>query len=466
MRQSMSGLEGKFAMKKLKILITGFILWIGSVGNAQEEDTYRFGLLRQYDSVLLVKNREGLSLYRSLKNLDVTENVRLSVGGSWRFQAESFVNEQFNREGRQDNIWYLNRLMLHAHLKINDRLDFFAELGSGWVSGKDHSIPVDKDVLYVNQLFVKYKFTSNLDISVGRHNLRLGSGRLVDVREGPNVRRSFDFAEFNYQINAFRVKTFVSIPVQHGPHVFDNDYLNFDETFSGIYTTTHFTDATNFDAYFFYQKEDGVKYQSGIHNERRISIGVRHFGKYRKLTYNNEMVCQFGRFGNQYIRAWTLSFNLEKETIFFGKSVNIGMKAEAISGDRAPSDSKLNTFDALYPRGAYFGKVARFGPSNLIDVHPYMNMIFRKLRVEVDYAAFWRYSLEDGVYGPALTLDYPDLNNRRFIAHQIGAIAGYQLNNFINIELESNMIFPSGFLEASNKDDTLYHFVLTMEIKF
>src|SRR5690606_8124884 len=146
MRQSMRSLEGTFAMKKLKILITGFILWIGSVGNAQEEDTYRFGLLRQYDSVLLVKNREGLSLYRSLKNLDVTENVRLSVGGSWRFQAESFVNEQFNREGRQDNIWYLNRLMLHAHLKINARLDFFAELGSGWVSGKDHSIPVDKDV--------------------------------------------------------------------------------------------------------------------------------------------------------------------------------------------------------------------------------------------------------------------------------------------------------------------------------
>src|SRR5690606_18797499 len=188
--------------------------------------------------------------------------------------------------------------------------------------------------------------------------------------------------------------------------------------------------------------------------------------KYRKLTYDNEMVYQFGKFGNQDIRAWTLSFNLERETIVFGKSVNLGMKTEAVSGDKTPSDTKLNTFDALYPRGAYFGKVARFGPSNLIDVHPYMNTTFHKLRVEVDYAAFWRYSMEDGVYGPALTLDYPDLNNRRFIAHQIGAIAGYEFNNFINIELESNMIFPADFLESSNKDDTLYHFVLTMEIKF
>ena len=47
---------------------------------------------------------------------------------------------------------------------------------------------------------------------------------------------------------------------------------------------------------------------------------------------------------------------------------------------------------------------------------------FNTLNVEIDYAAFWRYSLEDGDYGAALTMDYPDLNNQRFIANQIGVI--------------------------------------------
>jgi hypothetical protein len=146
--------------------------------------------------------------------------------------------------------------------------------------------------------------------------------------------------------------------------------------------------------------------------------------------------------------------------------MDLGVKTEVISGDTDAMDNKMNTFDALYPRGAYFGRVARFGPSNLIDVHPYIKTEFNKFLIEIDYAAFWRYSLEDGVYGAALTLDYPDLNNERFIAHQIGTIIGYQLNTFVFFELESNVIFPGDFLENSNKGDTLYHFVLTSEIKF
>jgi hypothetical protein len=118
------------------------------------------------------------------------------------------------------------------------------------------------------------------------------------------------------------------------------------------------------------------------------------------------------------------------------------------------------------PRGAYFGRVARFGPSNLIDVHPYANTRFSKVSLELDYAAFWRYSLEDGVYGAAMTLEYPSLNDKRFIANQMGFIAGYQFNHAVGLELEGNVIFPGPFLQENNLDDTLYHVVLTTEIKF
>lgn len=63
-------------------------------------------------------------------------------------------------------------------------------------------------------------------------------------------------------------------------------------------------------------------------------------------------------------------------------------------------------------------------------------------------------------------MGYPPENDERFIGNQIGAIAGYQLGNFINFELESNVIFPGAFLQQSNQGDTLYHFVFTTEIKF
>nr|WP_245405089.1 alginate export family protein [Algoriphagus sp. AGSA1] len=405
-------------------------------------------------------------MYQNLKAINLFEKTTLSIGGSWRFQTESFINEEFDREGSQDNIWFLNRFLIHSHLKAGNSFELFVELGSSLVFDKTEISPVDVDRLYVNQLFAKYQFTSKWDAALGRYNMRLGSGRLVDVREGPNVRRSFDFVEFNYLNSGFKLKTFFSIPVRSEPGVFKNDYLNFNETFSGVYTSTNISSTTDLDVYVLYQKDNDAIYASGKENERRASAGIRHFGKYKKLTYNNEMVYQFGKFGDQAISAWTLSINIERETSLFGNQMALGVKTEAISGDKDAADDKLNTFDALYPRGAYFGRVARFGPSNLIDFHPYVNTYFNKLEVSFDYAAFWRYSMQDGVYGAALTLDYPVIGNGRFIGHQLGTILGYQLNKFIFFELESNVIFPGEFLQTSNREDTLYHFVLTSDIKF
>jgi len=448
-------------------MMTLIAFWIViSEGVAQGKNTYRFALLRQDDSVPVQKDRKGMSWYRSLKHPYESEHHQLTLGGSWRGQVESFVNEQFTTDGRQDNIWNLNRLLFHAHLKLGDRFETFAELGSSWVHGKNNITPVDKDALYVNQLFVAYRLTSNTGLEVGRYNLRLGSGRLVDIREGPNVRRSFDMVRWWHRTKGFEAQAFFSIPVSPEPGTFDNEQLAFDETFSGLYTTAHFSKDTHLDGYVLYQKEDGATYQSGTDNERRVSLGVRHFGKVKGITYNNEAVYQFGSFGNNDVSAWTLSLQVEGELEVSGKAFVLGIKTEAISGDKNDTDGKLNTFDALYPRGAYFGRVARFGPSNLIDVHPYVNTKFNRLSVEVDYAAFWRYSLEDGVYGAAMTLDYPSLNDQRFIASQVGFIAGYRINHAIGMELEGNVIFPGPFLQESNMSDILYHIVLTTEVKF
>jgi len=86
--------------------------------------------------------------------------------------------------------------------------------------------------------------------------------------------------------------------------------------------------------------------------------------------------------------------------------------------------------------------------------------------IEFDYDVFWRNSVNDGVYNAALLLQYPNTNNERFIGQQVGTIIGYKMNNHINLEFESNIIFPGSFLKQSNQSDTLYHFILTTEIKF
>src|SRR5690606_11782460 len=206
-----------------------------------------------------------------------------------------------------------------------------------------------------------------------------------------NVRRSFDMVRWWHRTKGFEAQTFFSIPVSLEPGAFDNGHWTFGETFSGVYTTAHFSKDTHLDAYILYQKEDGATYQRGTDNERRVSMGLRQFGNLEGITYNCDLVFQWGSFGNQDVSAWTLSLQFEGELKVMGKAFGVGIKTEAISGDGNGDDGKLNTFDALYPRGAYFGRVARFGPSNLIDVHTYLSSKFNRLIIEVDYAAFWRY---------------------------------------------------------------------------
>lgn len=429
------------------------------------ESTFDFSLLRQNDEVNLDEASEK-NVYKSLKKLQLREHTFLSFGGSYRVQAEAFVNEQFSTEEDQNDYWFLQRLQLFSHLKVADKFELFVELNSSLITSKDNLAPVDRDELSLNQLFARYHFNDHWNVLVGRQNMRLGSGRLVDVREGPNVRLSFDMVQFQYKNHAAKVTAFYAVPVRPEAGVFDNDVLNFQETLATVYWTQHWNANTNTDIYLMYKEEDDKTWNAGTADDERLSIGVRHFGAWKNFTYNNEFVYQTGKFGTQDIRAWTASVNVEHPISLFNANATLGLKTELISGDTNINDDNLNTFDGLYPRGAYFGRVARFGPSNLFDIHPYIKTTLGPLSLEFDYVAFWRFSNDDGVYSPPLILEYPSVNSKRFIGHQIGSIAGFEVNNFVALELETNLIFPSSFLRESGLNDTLFHTVLTAEIKF
>nr|WP_299340448.1 alginate export family protein [Allomuricauda sp.] len=443
-----------------------FFFWIFQINaQAEGENQFDFGLLRQNDGIS-IPSETNPGFYKNLKQLNLGNQSSLSFGGSYRFQSEAFINEQFSSEVDQDDIWFLNRFQFHSHLRVADKFEFFAELNSSLIASKANLAPVDRDELSFNQLFVRYHFSPNWNVLVGRQNMRLGSGRLMDIREGPNVRLSFDMAQIQYQNDKTEITGFYAVPVIVGEGVFDNNALDFQESVGGVYWTQHWRPNSGTDIYALYKEEEAKTWDSGTADDNRLSLGLRHFGKWKKLTYNNEFVFQTGSFGDQDIRAWTVSFNIEHPVPILGEKSAIGLKTEAISGDTSDTDDSLNTFDGLYPRGAYFGRVARIGPSNLIDIHPYFDTSIGRFNFEFDYVAFWRFSRQDGVYGPPLNLQYPSINQERFIGHQIGTITAFELNKFISLELETNLIFPGSFLKESGLDDTLFHTVFTAEFKF
>lgn len=446
------------------LFLISFLLSL-QLSYAQLSNSVNFSLLRQDDNVSALSNQKNKSGYEKFKYIPIGKKAYFSIGGSIRFQTESFINEQFVNEEEQDNVWFLNRNMLHAYFNWNDKLEIFGELNNSNITDKDNLAPVDKDLLSVNQFFIKYHL-QKWAISLGRENLKIGSRRLFDPREGPNVRRSFDLAQLYYTGEKFSIQAFFGTLVFPEEDVFDNEAFDFQETITGIYTTTQLNAQMGLDIYALYQMDDGVTYNATPENERRVSLGIRHHGQIKTFRFDNEFVYQFGKFGEQNITAWTISFKLENQTKMFGKNFNIGVKTELISGDKDPLDNQQNTFDALYPRGAYFGRVARFGPANLIDIHPYINVQLGKFFIEVDHDIFWRYSIGDGLYNPPILPEYPDVNDERFIANQQGLLVGYELGNNLTLELETNFIFPGAFLKESDLPDNLYHFVFTSDFKF
>ncbi len=81
------------------------------------------------------------------------------------------------------------------------------------------------------------------------------------------------------------------------------------------------------------------------------------------------------------------------------------LRADMASGDRDPSDGVLNTFNALYPKGAYFAETGLVGPANILDLHPGVELhLTPNLSLTADIDFFWRASLQDGLYNNALKL--------------------------------------------------------------
>jgi len=126
----------------------------------------------------------------------------------------------------------------------------------------------------------------------------------------------------------------------------------------------------NVDFYYFGIENDNAVYNQGAGHELRHSIGTRIWGKQAGWDYNVELVYQFGTFGDADISAWTAASEAGYTFANAPLRPRFFLKADIASGDQDPNNPNLNTFNALFPKGAYFSETGLIGPANIIDVHP------------------------------------------------------------------------------------------------
>ncbi len=327
-----------------------------------------------------------------------SSNRFLSIGGQERQWYESFSTPPLGNGSDDPNGYLLQRYMLHLDLHLSDRVRVFVkfkgDLENGRVGGPRPDIDEDRGDL--NQAFAEITLARThrgvLTLRVGRQEMVYGSGRLVDMREGPNVRRPFDGAKLTYCSTNWRVDSFAARPVVNRLDDFD-DIPAHQTAFAGVYGTRQLPafHHSGVDAYYFAFDQKQSLYARGIGREQRHTVGARLWRVSEGWDYDWEVVEQFGRFGSRGIQAWGVSTNTGYNFSGAQWHPRLGLKSGIASGDSGASDRDLGSFNPLFASLHYFGEEGLAGPSNFYDLRPELELHPRKnVRVSLNSDWFWR----------------------------------------------------------------------------
>lgn len=429
--------------------------------------------LRYNEDYSVLKNDTSKNWYKATKYilLKNSNSSYISIGGEYRYQLQYFKNEDWGDASKKEYTAIYNRLLLHGDFHIGKRFRFFGQLVSTTVAGKETSIrSIDGNRLDIQQIFADFSLLNNskskLVLRAGRQEFLYGSQRLIAVREGPNNRLNFDAVKVFYKKSDLQIDLFYSQPVRNRTGVFD-DPINHAEKLWNIYVVVNRLPVIhNADFYYIGYQNRNKSFNTIAATENRHSIGARLWKNEKVFQYDIEALYQFGKISEGTIDAYTASANITYQFSQVTFTPVIGLKTEVISGDKSATDKKVNTFNPLFPRGAYFGLAALIGPVNLIDFHPSVEIkLHRKISLVADYDMFWRYSVADGIYGANAALLYPAAINKH-IGNELGISIEYTPIQYLKITPEFTFFKAGSYLKEVSAGKDIVFAAITIQLKF
>jgi len=406
--------------------------------------------------------------------LNSSRNWYLTLGGEIRQRYEYYHNNLWGRGPQDDDGYLLQRYMIHADFGFGDYFRVFTQFKSGLEDGRNGGLrPTDEDDFDLNQAFfdvlVPLSASNSLTLRAGRQELAYGSSRLVSFREAPNVRLSFDGFKVILKAGKWQVDAFAVKPVRTRTGVFDDD-PDHNQKFWGLYAVTPISwlPGGNVDLYYFGLDRINARFDQGIAHEFRHTLGTRIWGDKSGWDYNLEFVYQFGSFGKGNIQAWTAASDVGFTFQEILLKPRIGLKANVTSGDENPNNAQLQTFNPLYPKGAYFGEPALIGPANHIDLHPAVDLaLSRKVTLSLNWDWFWRENTHDGIYGPAVNLiQSGQTSDARYIGDQAEAMLEFRLSRHFTVTADYAHFFAGDFLKETTPGKDVDYFSAWVTFRF
>lgn len=410
---------------------------------------------------------------------------------------EHFDEESFGDNPGGDTTLHL-RANPHLGLTFGDRFRLYGALKFGESDGSQFlDPPADDDGPDLHQAFAELSFGDafGLDpqdalLRVGRQELHYGAGRLISIRNGPNVRFDYDGVLARARIGPVIGDVFAFRPTVDDPGSFNNE-TDDTQAIWGLYTTTALGDVfrnagpfigrSNLDLFYVGLDREVSPYafQAPPLDETRHTIGARLWmggPPTDGLNVEIEAGYQFGRADGILTAGGPIEADISAGYVAGGLSYGfadlpwtpvIGSRFGISSGDDDPTSGTLTTFRAPFPPGRFFGESNPLGPGNIAGLGPSLSVYPREgLVITGRYEAFWRLADEDGVYAPPQVPLRGTAGGDAFVGQEFSLIVDYAINDYLSLNVTGALFDAGAFLSDNLPDEDIGYVQAKLFVKF
>lgn len=402
------------------------------------------------------------------------EGTYLVSGIELRARTENYRSNLWGGGDAPDDSFLWLRALPYADLHAGRFRAFVQPIAAYAVGVAPSASPVDRTGVDLLQGFADLSLGTHtgdsdgfgVTIRVGRELTSFGNERLIGTRYGPNVPLAFDGVRAIISLPGAVVSVMDKRPVQQGLKDFD-DKRDRGRRLSGIYATVP-RGKGGLDLYWLRYRNTEATFADGNGRETRHSLGARVHSQASDWHWDGEGVFQFGRFGASRIRAWTGSIEIGRQFPNADLAPDAMMRVSVIGGDRSAGDRRLGTFNALFPRGKYFGELSPVGPYNLVSVNPRVTLTMSEtVTVALAANSFWRYAVADGVYDvPGNLIRAASGSRARSIGRQFEASFSWQVSPELEVSGSGSAFTAGTFLRQTGPHRTIGMAALETNFRF
>jgi hypothetical protein len=346
--------------------------------------------------------RQPFDEFKYIPLSDTDRYTYLSFGANTRERFEANNAAGFGTGANRNQDYVISRNEFHADLRIANQVQAFVQLQADYAPWKTMLTPVDVDRLDLEQAFVVLTEPvggGTLKLRAGRQQFAFDLQRFVSVRDGPNVRQSYDAGWADYENGPWRFITFYSLPVQVRDNRIFDDYSSVTkQTFGMARAEYKFSESLFVAGYYANFTQANVQFPNASGDERRDIFDVHLNGNANHFDFDLEVMNQTGRIGIEPIEAWAVGSIAGYTFANVNWSPRVGIQLDAASGDGSTKQT-FGTFNPLFPNGYYFTLAGYTGYANLIHVEPSLTLTpTSSLKIVIAAAAQWRQTTADAVY--------------------------------------------------------------------